>query len=243
MTEHRTSAATALFALAMAGAAVAGAPVERHLFVDAQLEVGADGSIREVRFSDALDPRIAALLEPHVKLTRFAAQPAGAGLSTVTTHARFSACLRADGEALAVSTKYLNHGPRVEGSGHPPIPHSLIRGTPVGSYTMAMTYTVQPDGSAALDEIDWGNVPKGVRRSAESDYRRWFKRARFEVERVDGQPVATRIALPIDLKITRHVGLPPPPQPSCAGLREALQPSPRVLAGPLRHDEDAVGEG
>ncbi len=240
----RVAAPRAFIAVLALGLAATAAepPIERHLLIDAEVDVAADGRVDAVRFLGEVDPRIAALLEPQARQTRFAPQPPDGGASIITTFVRYSACLRAEDGALSVAMHYLAHGPLARQGAIPPVPVALIRGRE-GRYSMALTYSVRPDGSAALEDVDWGDVPGGARRAAESDYRKWFARTRYLAERVDGQPVATRMKLPMDISIHRSGGpRTQPPQPSCDALRSATQ-SPQVLAGPLQRDVGAAGEG
>ena len=88
--------------------------------------------------------------------------------------------------------------------------------------------------SASFSEMnsDASHVRGRARSQVEREYQRWIESLRFSPERVNGQPVATRMEWPITITVSRSERPLPPPtpaaNPACALAKQPAQDAPRV---------------
>lgn len=202
-THARLSAvvAFALFVLSIpAVAEEVPAPAPKVLHLKVRVDIAADGSV-----SATADDRVPApLREPierqvaswHFEPVLREGRPAAA-----TTWVGAMACLVPDGDKLRVSVGYEGHGPgrplTTQFSPSMP-PGSLIRAGI--NTTLQLFYAVQPDGRGAFERVDFDpSVPEQFRPWFEKTMRQMVKVQRFEPERLDGQAVATRMQMPVQM--------------------------------------------
>jgi len=179
----------------------AAAPKVLHLQV--RVDIAADGNgvaTAEGKVPEALR----SVIEKQVDSWKF--QPAMRdGLPVAaTTWVRVATCMVPDGDKVRVSSGYEGNGPYQSesvafGTATPP-PVALIR---KGMATLLhVSYTVQPDGKGAFESVEFDDsVPDAFRPWFEQTMKQLVKAQRYQPERVEGVPVATRMRLPVHMEL------------------------------------------
>ena len=189
-----------LLALSSAASVAVAAPAPDPVLTTTQvrIDVDAGGRVTAVEPTSALPAPLAGAIREHVRGWRFEA-PMQAGQAVAgTTYARMSVCATANGDELAFSLGRPENGPGVDTrmlrpSFFPPMSRGLVDS---GRMEMEVVYEVQPDGSANVVSLTTTPNRASTRREVEAAFRKWLAPMRFEPERVDGQPVATRMRMP-----------------------------------------------
>lgn len=189
-----------LLASALAGPAwadEAGKPPSLTVFpTQARVEIGADGRVVSV----APDPKLPPLVGDAVRSTIAAwtfAPPRRDGQPVAgVTYVHLAACAAPVDDGLRMAFDYLAHGPGRTGPMAPDFPRELM--TPGAATRVKFTYRVQADGTAVVEEVDVEKGNARARGAARASMVQWIAANRFQPELIAGQPVPTRVSLPVD---------------------------------------------
>ncbi|GAB6196158.1 hypothetical protein [Lysobacter xanthus] len=189
-----------LLALGIAATSAASKAPEPVLgLVQLRVDVDATGRVVAAEPTAPLPAPLADAVHRHVEAWRFE-PPTQAGRAVAgTTYARMSLCaIEAPAGGLAVGFGPAFYGPGVAPKAlrptfFPPISNELLA---LKKLEMEFVYDVDPEGKARL--VSSRTIPAGLRvgSAVEGAFRRWLGGQRFQPERLDGQPVTTRISMP-----------------------------------------------
>lgn len=188
--------------LAYAGVVWGAGPTVVPFKANARVVVGEDGAPREVVANQQLPEPIRRAMEAHIGQWRFEPVVVDGRPSVGTTYVFVDACVveREDGQ-LGVAMDYLWNGPGYADNAlqHPPplYPPDAARAGNEGSFRVIQRIGV--DGVVAVESIE---RLSGPRKSFEPALRTWATALRYVPEEINGAPVATRIMIPVEFKLT-----------------------------------------
>ncbi len=188
---------------------------------NARVVVDENGVPTQVEASQKLPEPIRRAVEARVAQWRFQPLVVDGQPRTGTTHVFLDACAvqQQDGE-LNIAMDYLWNGPGyVDGELRHPVPAypaEAARGGNEGSFRVIVK--IGADGVATVESIE---RQKGVLKLFEPTLRAWATAFRYVPEEIDGVPVETRIAMPVDFTIYG----PNPPRTERARRIAAVQSS------------------
>lgn len=194
----------------------------------ARVAVDADGRPEQVQGAARLPPPLRQFVESTVAGWAFEpATTAGVAVSGVTW-VQMSVCAIPEGDGFALSARYVANGPAsVNGVtlvDAPRYPREALHAGVSGK--IGVTYTVEADGSATMDSIEYPEEnEKRLRRYFEQPLQEWVSGMRFEPEELDGRPVATKVRMPVEFTL----GLPHSKRER-ARVRREWRGSPECLA-------------
>lgn len=222
-------------ALALAsGGAIGATQDEATAFrTPVKLVVDEAGRPVEVEASSELPAPVREFVESSVRELKFGpamldGQPMGG-----TTYVVMGVCAVQRGGDLVLAADYRGNGPvRADGVPHlmpPRYPAKALRRGQTGK--MEVDFVVETDGSATLENIDFGGfVRSDEKRTFEAAIRDWVKGMRYLPEQLAGQPVRTRMNTTVEFIL----GGPGPAgsfrSPGLETLLKAPAPSPECLA-------------
>lgn len=169
---------------------------------NARVVVDEHGVPREVVASPKLPEPIRHAVEAHVAQLRFEPIVVDGQRRAGTTHVFLDACAveQEDGR-LNVAMDYRWNGPGYadgELVRRPPsYPVEAMRGRSEGSFRVIVK--IGADGVAAVESIE---REKGVLKLFEPTLRAWATALRYVPEEIDGMPVETRIAIPVEYTVS-----------------------------------------
>lgn len=227
--------ATLAATLPLGAAAAAPDPAASAWFgTEVRIEVGRDGQVTDVVPDRTLSPVLATAVRRHVSAWRFDAPMRDGRPVSGTTYSYLTGCAVPSAEGLSLAFDRATNGP---GHGTQGIvgTHLMPARRLEGSFKVDVDYRVQPDGSVVVDGVRSDGRPSAAMRAFEKDIANWLSSRRFLPEKVDGEPVGTRMAYPLTYTITRvKRGTPLPrgaaPKPSCSTASEAAGASSRPVA-------------
>ncbi len=120
------------------------------------------------------------------------------------TYVVFGVCAVPDGEQMRLAAEYRTHGPgQADGSAYPAPPRYPVAAARQGlSADLMVRYLAQPDGSASLQAVEFAEGSKVRGRAMfERMARDWVAAMRVLPEEIDGAPVATAVAMPVNLEV------------------------------------------
>ena len=186
--------------LAMTVAANANAASELQpvaLTTTVRVEVGTDGLVTDAVADGKLPPVLLQAVARDARALRFQIPKDGA-FSSGVTFVQMRVCLAPVGQDLSVATQYLSNGPRRQMETTPRYPIDAARRGKGGDFKVVMQ--VAADGAATVESIsnlDGGEMPAAFAGSI----REWVASLRYEPELVSGQPVATRVEMPLEFRM------------------------------------------
>lgn len=184
--------------LLCAGAAMAEEPLVFR--ASAKVSVSAAGEVTGVEPDASLSPALQKLVREEVLGYRFEPPTHGGRAVDGTTYVALGGCAVPEREGYRVSLAYKGAGPRVQ-SGQMVPPRYPERAYMNGSEADAtVTYIVQPDGSVVLDRIDYKGHPR-TKREFDKALKEWIEQMRYEPEALAGEPVRTKLEVPVDFKL------------------------------------------
>ena len=168
----------------------------------AKVEIDASGKVTSVEPIGQLSPALQDLVRRHLAGYRFEAPQRDGAAVAGTTYVKLGGCAVPDGKEYNVSLAFQTNGPRMEGVDFIAPPKYPPAGYQNGVEAEAIvTYVVEADGSATLEGIAY---PKAQRQKQAFDkvLREWVGQMRYLPERIAGQPVRTRMEVPVDFKLS-----------------------------------------
>jgi len=121
------------------------------------------------------------------------------------TYVVFGVCaVPAAGDQMQLAAEYRSHGPGLaDGSAYPAPPRYPVEAARRGlSANMTVNYTVQPDGSASLDSVEFADGTRDRNRAPfERMAREWVADMQTLPEQVDGQAITSRVSTPVTLEV------------------------------------------
>lgn len=169
---------------------------------EVRIEVGPDGRVTDVVPDRALSPVLEKAVRSHVSAWRFEAPTREGRQVSGTTYAYLTGCAVPSPEGLSLSFARATNGP---GHGTEGIvgTHVMPMRPIEGRFEVNVDYRVEPDGSVVVDAVHSEGRKSAAMRAFEKDIRKWLSTRRFLPEKVDGEPVVTRMAYPITYTMTR----------------------------------------
>ncbi|MGY0633815.1 energy transducer TonB [Luteimonas sp. A478] len=202
----------------------------------ARVAVDAEGRPSEVSGAERLPQPIREFVETTVGGWRFEPVVVDGVARQGVTWVQLAVCAVPQGEKLALSARFVRNGPAQPGGTSllvdaPNYPKSaLIRGV---TGDMEVAYTVQPDGSAVLDGIEYEGDERQLSRHFRRALQDWVSAMRFEPEMLDGQPIATRLSTPVSFSLYD----PTSRREIAEHLREKWQATPECMAAEGRQPQ------
>ena len=174
----------------------------------ARLVLDGEGRPTRVEPDPKLPPALRAQIAERLSAWRFEAADDQALPAHSVPYARLGVCLvpfARDPDRLELVLDYRGLGPLVEGGLLPPPAYPVNAARAGYSADMEVSYVVQPDGSALLEEIVFleGGQNAARRRAFERAIRDWVEAMRYAPEQFDGQPVATPVRTPVSFWVGR----------------------------------------
>lgn len=181
-----------------------GTPTLVVITTQARVEVGADGKVIAVQPDAKLTPAVAQAIQSTVGAWRFAppvrdGKPVGG-----VTYVQIGACAVTVDGGLRMAFDYQGNGPRRQGPSSPRPPSSIAQIRPGESVKMQLTYRVGADGVAKVESVDRISGKANISTAFRSSVEDWIRASRFEPELVGGEPVATRMSLPIEFRVLKR---------------------------------------
>lgn len=178
-------------------------PVQKpiHFRAHARVALDAQGVPQRVEVDQKLPGVVRTAIEEQVMRWRFEPAQVGGRAHAGATTVFVDACAApAAGGNMRLAVDYGWNGPGyADGRYYPPAPRYPIdaakRGK-VGIFRVVMR--IGTDGRASVDTIE---VQKGELRLFDAALRTWAASLRYIPEEVDGAPVATRVAIPVDFSM------------------------------------------
>lgn len=210
------SFAYGLLLLGLPLAALAGQPASPALVffsTEARLEVDAGGRVVTVDPDSALPPAIGQAIAAEVGKWRFSAPTKDGRAVAGVTYAQLDACAAPDNGQYRFALRYRGTGPGRAGQRFPVYPSEPMR---LGeSAKMQVVFRVLPDGKVAIDSADVVEGSKRFQKQFRQSVEQWLGAGQFRPEELDGQPVSTRVTLPIEFTTGEHDREPAAKPPSC----------------------------
>lgn len=179
--------------------------------VQVRIEVDAAGQVVSAEPTSGLPPPLVDTLRQHASTWKFEPPQRDGTPVGGTTFARMSVCAMENPATgnLSVSVGHPENGPGMDPrmlrpSFFPPVSPELLA---LGRVEMEAVYEVGPDGHAQVVSVGTTPHRPRVHRELDRAFRKWIDTMRFEPERVDGKPVATRMRMPITFTWERSPGV------------------------------------
>lgn len=165
---------------------------------EVRIDVGADGRVVDVGMDEKLPAVLHAPVRTHVAGWVFEAPKRNGVAVGGTTYAYLSGCAVDSSSGVSIAFSPAKNGPGhgtrgMVGTSRFP----LDRIPEPGRYVVTADYVVQPTGRVSVEAVRTESPRNGSARSLEQAVSKWLRERRFLPEQVDGQPVATRMSLPI----------------------------------------------
>lgn len=176
------------------------APAPKVLHVRVRVDIAADGATR-VTADDSVPAALRQPIEKQIAGWRFEPVLHEGRPASATTWVGALACLVPEGDKLRLSVGYENHGPGrpLTTQFSPSMPPTSLMRAGINT-TLRLFYTVQPDGGGVFERVDFDpSVPQQFRPWFDKTMQQMVKVQRFEPERLDGQAVATRMQVPVQM--------------------------------------------
>lgn len=182
-----------------------GKPALAVITTQARVEVGADGRVIAVQPDTTLPAAVAQAIQRTIGAWRFAApvrdgQPAGG-----VTYVQIGACaVNVDGD-MRMAFDYQGNGPRRHGPSTPRPSSSIAQQIRPGeAVKLQLTYRVGADGVATVESVDRISGKANISNAFRPAVEEWIRASKFEPELVGGEPVATRMSLPIEFTVLKR---------------------------------------
>jgi hypothetical protein len=188
------------------GCAMAAEPVAFR--ADARVEVGADGMPTKVEASADLPEGIRRFIEQKVATWQFTPPARDGVVSAGVTFLSLGACAVPTEGGYRMGIDLKGNGPKHAGGAWmtpPRLPIAALRSA--GKLQHVVTYIVEPDGKATLEDIEFSEPAFRRRFGIESSIQTWVASLRFVPEQLAGKPVRTRMRATLTTVVTEK-GIP-----------------------------------
>lgn len=194
------TATTFLLLLLLAPAALAAnkgeAPGLMLFSSNVKLEVDAAGQVSAAGADPTLPDAVRSAIETGAKRWRFAPPIRDGHPVSGVTYARLDACAAPVDGQYRFAIKFRGNGPAHDGNRFPLFPaQAMIRGD---SARVKVEYRVMTDGTALIDDIQFETGAAAYHRQYRQSIETWLKSGSYRPEQLDGQPVVTRISVPVE---------------------------------------------
>src|SRR3990167_2238560 len=196
---RRLLAVAVLAAVLVAGTAGANPADKPELMLfstQARLDVDSSGQVVKVVADPALPAAVRDAIEATARRWRFAAPSLEGRPVAGVTYAMIDACAApADGQ-YRLAVRYRGNGPAHDGQKFPVFPQKpLMRGD---SALVKVEFRVMPDGTAVIDDMQFERGSKSYQGQYRQSIETWLMSGSYRPEQLDGRPVVTRLALPVE---------------------------------------------
>lgn len=167
----------------------------------AMVDVDETGRVSAVAPDATLSPALQQLVREQVLSWRFS-PPLQDGLPVAgTTYVSLKGCAIPDGVAYRVALDFKGNGPRYLKGPQIDPPRYPVNAARSGREARAVvTYSVETDGSVRLDGIRYTHR-KGASHDFDKAIARWVGGFTYAPERLAGQPVRTKIEMPVSFTL------------------------------------------
>lgn len=161
-----------------------------------KLDVDNTGQVSAATADSALPEAVRNAIETSARRWRFS-PPMRAGHPVAgVTYARLDACAAPVDGQYRFAIKFRGNGPAHDGNRYPLFPSQpMIRGD---SARVKVEYRVMTDGTALIDDIQLETGAAAYHRQYRQSIETWLKSGSYRPEQLDGQPVVTRISVPVE---------------------------------------------
>lgn len=196
-----------LLAAQVGMAAAADKPKLIAFKADARVMVDATGKPTQVEASRNLPEPIREYIEKRVSAWSFEPpQRDGQGGAGVT-YVHLGACAAQIEEGYSLAIDYKGNGPGYGNDYGMRLPPRYPTAASVAGQeaTIRVTYVVEADGRVKLEDREYvgdGRPSGHVRKAFDDAIRDWTKQLRYRPEELAGNPVRTRLTVPVDFKLS-----------------------------------------
>lgn len=188
---------------AVAAGETAGAAPLTVISTQARVEISAEGKVIAVQPDPKLPAAVGEAIRKTIAGWRFAAPLKDGHPVGGVTYVRLGACAAELHDGLKMAFNYQGNGPRRDGPPTPQPPFSIGKMRPGQSAKMQLTYRVGADGVAAVESMDRIEGKANISRALRSSLQDWIAASTFSPELVAGEPVATRMSMPIEFTLLK----------------------------------------
>lgn len=174
-------------------------PPELQLFpAQARVEVDASGAVSAVEPDAHLPMPVAEHLRALVSGWRFVPPQVNGRTVSGVTYVRLQGCAAPVEGGYRLAFAFQGNGPgREQPMRPPPYPPEALRDG--ASATVNVTFRVEPDGQARVEDIAFvGRRPPRHADAFSNTVKQWAEQARYRPEVLDGKPVTTRVSYPVE---------------------------------------------
>lgn len=193
--------ATLIAGLLIAGAANAAEPVAFR--AEARVELDASGKPTKIEASQDLPEAIRKYVESKVATWQFVPPTRDGVVSSGVTYLKLGACAVPVENGYRMAVDFKGNGPRLRGMSMLPPPRYPPEAQRAGQEAdMVVDWIVEPDGRATLERIE--RKDGIVSRKYDPFFRvmrEWVATLRYEPEELAGQPVRTRVSVPVQFEL------------------------------------------
>lgn len=164
------------------------------------VDVDASGQVTRVTPDPSLPAAVNEAIAAGIRKARFSAPMRNGVPVPGSTFLWTTACAVPEAGAYRMAVRVGDAGPAMVRLVLPSYPRDAQRMGQTANYEVE--FEVQPDGVPALREIRRKDARPGrFGAGFEATLRHWVKVMRFQPERLDGQPVATRMVMPVEFTL------------------------------------------
>ncbi len=198
-----------LFAIFLSSVATVAAPQQDEksqpiaFRTDAKVFVDASGKPSKVVASEKLPQEARAFVEQQIASWKFSPAIVDGVAREGVTYATLGGCAVPYQGGYRFAIDYKGNGPGIKGDSAflPPPRYPLDAAKRGISASMVVTYVVETDGTALLEEIEYEDVDLKKRKHFDAAIRGWVKTFRYFPEELAGKQVRTRISTPVSFSV------------------------------------------
>jgi hypothetical protein len=188
-----------ILSLLASGAVAAGKSKAPQLMLfssNVRLEVDNTGQVIAARADATLPDAVRTAIEGGVRQWSFSPPMRDGRPVAGVTYARLDACAAPVDGQYRFAIKYRGNGPAHDGQKFPLFPaQAMMRGD---SARVKVDFRVMTDGTVTIDDMQFETGAKVYHRQYRQSIETWLKSGTYRPEELDGQPVVTRITLPVE---------------------------------------------
>lgn len=161
-----------------------------------KLEVDNTGQVIAAGADATLPDAVRSAIEASARRWRFSPPTREGRPVAGVTYARLDACAAPVDGQYRFAIKYRGNGPAHDGQKFPLFPaQAMMRGD---SARVKVDFRVMTDGTVTIDDMQFETGAKAYHRQYRQSIETWLKSGTYRPEELDGQPVVTRISLPVE---------------------------------------------